>query len=128
MDGVSHGNVVAVAGAHRGWFIGHFIDDDTIRQANSVEVKWGTHSPGNTNAQYTVNKSATTLSILIRGKFRLCFQQGDRFEEVVLQNEGDYAIWLPGVYHNWIAQGEVDTVILTVRWPSIPSDQVDLQQ
>lgn len=127
MDSVSCGNI-ETAGDRRGWFIGHFIDDDAVRQANSVEVKWGIHPPGDSNVRYAANKSATTLSILIRGKFRLSFSEGNRVEEVFLKNEGDYAVWLPGVYHNWIAEGEADTVILTVRWPSIAGDQVELQQ
>lgn len=124
MDGVSRGNVGTVASTRRGWFIGHFIDEDVYRQADDFEVKWGVHLPGEQNVQYAANKSAKTVSILIRGKFRLLFQTGSQVEEVLLQNEGDYALWLPGVYHHWIAEGEKETIILTIRWPSVAGDQV----
>lgn len=63
---------------------------------------------------------ATTLSILIQGRFRLQFH--DR--EVVLCNPGDYALWLPGVPHIWSA--EAASTILTVRYPSKAGDSIEL--
>lgn len=127
MEGISQGNFVSISGGRQGWVIGHFIDEDILRRTDAVEVKWGIHLSGDSNAQYTANRSASTLSILIRGRFRLLFRVGMQVEEVLLKNEGDYALWLPGVYHNWIAEGEGNTVILTVRWPSTSGDQVEMQ-
>jgi quercetin dioxygenase-like cupin family protein len=36
-----------------------------------------------------------------------------------LEKEGDYAVWGPGIDHSWKA--EEDSILITVRWPSIPS-------
>ena len=38
--------------------------------------------------------------------------------DVVLAERGDYVVWGPGVDHSWCAEEE--SVVLTVRWPSIP--------
>jgi quercetin dioxygenase-like cupin family protein len=37
-------------------------------------------------------------------------------DSFVLEQEGDYAMWGPGIGHSWHA--EEDTVVITVRWPS----------
>ena len=39
---------------------------------------------------------------------------------VLLEREGDYALWPPGVAHDWLA--EEASVVVTVRWPSLPGD------
>jgi hypothetical protein len=35
-----------------------------------------------------------------------------------LEKEGDYVVWGPGIDHCW--QAEKDSIVITVRWPSIP--------
>ena len=111
-----------VEGASRwGWFIGHFLaPTDDLRSTPSLEVKWAVHQAGDGRSEWAMNVEATTLSILIRGRFRLQFQ--DR--EVLLSREGDYVLWSPGVPHYWSA--ESDCTILTVRWPSKPGDSVGM--
>jgi glyoxylate utilization-related uncharacterized protein len=118
---VIYGNA-AVEGANRwGWFLGHFITpDDDPRSTAAVEVKWGAHKAGEQRTEWAVNNEATTISILISGKLRLKFE--DR--EIILSREGDYVLWCPGEAHCWVA--ESDCTILTVRWPSKPSDSVAL--
>jgi quercetin dioxygenase-like cupin family protein len=37
---------------------------------------------------------------------------------VVLTRPGDYVLWGPGVDHSWLAEQE--SVVVTVRWPSLP--------
>ena len=61
----------------------------------------------------------TSLSILVRGRFRLTFPDG----EALLVTPGDYALWPPGVAHGWTA--EEDCVVVTVRWPSRRDDQAE---
>ena len=110
---VKFGNALGVADKHRGWFAGNFVGDDgDLQHSNEVEIKWGTHKAGDSRQEWSNNK-ATSMSILIHGRFRLNFIN----EEHILLNEGDYAIWAPGVSHTW--QAEEDTLILTVRWPSL---------
>jgi hypothetical protein len=115
------GNAPHLGTNHKGWFIGHFLEECSPRHSRDVEIKWGTHPKNETNEGFAANRTAHSLSILISGKFRLIFQVDDRAEEVLLEKPGDFALWNPGVPHNWKA--EEDTIILTVRWPSLPKDQ-----
>jgi quercetin dioxygenase-like cupin family protein len=114
-DAVRVGNARAEGGERRGWFVGHFLPAGDLRATEAVEVKWGIHPAGEARAGWVQESTATSLSILLRGRFRLRFP--DR--EVLLASEGDYALWAPDVPHHW--QAEEDSVVLTVRWPSRPS-------
>ncbi len=117
------GNAAVDGDEHRGWLLGHFLDrSDGVRAAEAVEVKWGVHPAGEERATAAVNATATTLSILVRGRFRITFPDG----ECLLAREGDYALWPPGTPHHWRA--EEDSVVLTVRWPSRPGDSLDLAE
>src|SRR2546427_161524 len=40
---------------------------------------------------------------------------GDR--GTALERPGDYVVWGPGIDHIW--QAEADSVVITVRWPSL---------
>jgi hypothetical protein len=51
--------------------------------------------------------------LLISGKFRVELPE----RSVLLAKQGDYVVF-HGVDHSWHA--EKDSVVLTVRWPSIP--------
>jgi hypothetical protein len=120
MNGVMTGNAGADGAARRGWFVGRFVDDDPYRQSHDIEVKWGVHPFGDSRTVASTESVARTVSILIRGRFHLTFHRGDTREEVVLEKEGDYALWLPGVAHTWVADDPDETVILSIRWPSLP--------
>ena len=78
----------SVEGANRwGWFLGHFITPtDDPRSTLVLEVKWGIHKAGDGRTQWATNVEATTLSILINGRFRLQFSE----QEFLLSREGDY--------------------------------------
>jgi hypothetical protein len=123
MEGVSHGNAKNVASS-RGWFIGFFVDNDPCRQTNSVEVKWGIHHTGRRDKAWEGNHTARSISILIQGRFRFEFRHDNETQEVWPEDPGDYAVWLPEVEHRGFA--EVDnTVMLTIRWPSVPGDHFE---
>jgi hypothetical protein len=114
---VIFGNAGAEGASRGGWFAGHFIaPEDDPRSTSILEVKWGVHKAGECRTQWAVNAEATTLSILVKGRFRLQFP----LQEILLVREGDYALWLPGVPHYWSA--EEDCTIVTVRWPSKSGD------
>ena len=112
----------SVEGANRwGWFLGHFITPtDDPRSTPLLEVKWGVHKAGDGRTQWATNVEATTLSILINGRFRLQFPE----QEFVLSREGDYVLWCPGVPHYWSA--EENSTVVTVRWPSKPEDSREI--
>lgn len=102
------------AGETRGWFIGHFVEpSESARHTEAVEVKWGVHAAGESRPTPAAGLEATTLSILVSGAFRVSFEG----QEVQLSRPGDYVLFPPGVPHAWVA--ETDSVVLTVRWPSL---------
>jgi hypothetical protein len=119
---VQIGNAADEGARHRDWFIGHFLDErDGLARTRDVEVKWGVHRAGDSQDEWTLNKTATTLSILINGQ-DLIMVGG---LEILLARPGDYALWAPGVPHRWRALK--DCTVLTVRWPSAEDDVVESQ-
>jgi hypothetical protein len=123
MEGIKCGNAIADGSPYNGWVVGRFIVDDAYRQTHDVEVKWGIHAMGEANDGFAADQVARTLSILIRGRLRLTFRRKGTSETVLLEKEGDYALWLPGMEHSWLAEAE-PTVVLTIRWPSFPAAQI----
>lgn len=119
--GIRTGNAAAEDPARYGWFVGHFLGaspGDDPRATSAVEVKWAVYAGGETRDGWGANREATTLAVLVRGRFRLRFPDRD----VLLAEEGDYALWKPGVPHHWTA--ETAAIVLSVRWPSVPEDSV----
>ena len=110
------GNAATDAEPYRGWFIGHFVAPELgLRASDAVEVKWGMHRLGETRHDWGASAHATSMSLLVRGAIRLVFADG---QEALLDEPGDYALWPPGISHRWQIEQD-DTVVLTVRWPSI---------
>jgi hypothetical protein len=112
-ENVYAGNAALDAIGDRGWLLGHFKPEGDVRHSLDVEIKWGMHPRGDTRAEWVRGEKRTALLILISGRFRVRFSEGD----VVLSNQGDYVVWGHGVDHSWHAEEE--SVVLTVRWPSV---------
>ena len=100
---------------YRGWFVGGFVKADDARATADVEVKWSLHPAGDTRPAWNPAEPATTLCLLVSGRFNLDFDT----ELVTLARPGDYAVWGPGMKHRWHALD--DSVVLTVHWPSLSS-------
>ena len=112
------GNVAGASKDTRGWFLGHFMTgDDNPLQTSELELKWYTHAKGETRSEWAPGNSVKTLNILIRGHFVLLFP--DR--EISLAEEGDYVLFGPGVAHSF--RSERESLVLTVRWPSLPPNK-----
>ena len=120
-DVIATGNALQDGGGERrGWFIGHFADpSDGLKSTSAVEVKWGVHARGEQKSALAHNLRAATLSVLVSGAFQVDFP--DQGQSITLRAPGDYVLFAPGVPHRWTALE--DTVILSVRWPSLPGDQ-----
>jgi hypothetical protein len=118
MDGVYVGKAAVDAADDSGWLLGHFKPEGDIRHSDDVEIKWGVHPRGERRAQWATGEKRTALLVLISGRFRMQFPGGD----VVLASQGEYVVWARGVDHSWYA--EEDSVVMTVRWPSIPGNKV----
>jgi mannose-6-phosphate isomerase-like protein (cupin superfamily) len=114
-DSVYVGRAVPDGIANQGWLLGHFMPPGELLHSKDVEVKWGVHPPGERRAAWATAETRTALLVLIRGSFDI--ELRDR--TVLLREPGDYVVWGPGQDHSWQA-GELETVVLTVRWPSLP--------
>jgi quercetin dioxygenase-like cupin family protein len=79
-----------------------------------LEVKWFTHAKGETRPEWSPASSVRTLNILVRGRFALLFPD----HEVLLEKEGDFVLFGPDIAHSF--RSEEESLVLTVRWPSIP--------
>jgi hypothetical protein len=70
---------------HRGWLIGHFLDEEEgVRASRDVEVKWGVHPAGEDRREWVTDEQRTMLPILVSGQLRLDLSVGS----VTLENEG----------------------------------------
>ncbi|MFD6872987.1 MULTISPECIES: signal peptidase I [unclassified Streptomyces] len=107
------------AATDRGWILGHFKPPGDPRHSEDVEIKWGVHPKGEERERWVTGERRTALQVLISGRFRLDFPG----RTVVLAEQGDYVVWGRGVDHSWYA--EEDSVVLTVRWPSVAGYRVD---
>lgn len=95
--------------------MGHFLSSEYgPRSTTALEIKWGVHLAGESRTEWGVSQQATTISILISGRFQIEFPG----QIVLLSQPGDYVLWLPGVAHTWLA--EAASTILSIRYPSIP--------
>ena len=110
------GNAYDDGAERRGWLIGHFIDPDTSPlHSTDVEIKWGTHQAGEERHEWTVAEEEvrTTMVMLLRGHFAVRLPDGDQ----EMKREGDFVVFGPGTSHSW--QAFDDSIVLTVRWPSV---------
>jgi hypothetical protein len=108
-----------------GWFVGQFVPLELgLRHQNDVELKWGIHPDGDKRSHPGANGNGTTISILIRGTLHVALHIGGEPQMVTLQKEGDYIIFGPDIVHSWEAVG--DTVIVSVRFPSVEVGQVTI--
>jgi mannose-6-phosphate isomerase-like protein (cupin superfamily) len=113
-ENVYVGHAEVDAAGDRGWLLGHFKPAGDPRHSEAVEIKWGVHPPGDERAQWVSGEERTALLILISGRFRVELPG----RSVLLAKQGDYVVWGHGVDHSWRA--EEASVVMTVRWPSVP--------
>ena len=112
-DKVYVGNASLDAAANRGWLLGHFMPGDDLRHSTDVEIKWGVHPPGDRRARWVTGETRTAMIVLVSGRFRIELPG----RSVLLAQPGDYLVF-HGIDHSWCAEEE--SVILGVRWPSVP--------
>lgn len=112
------GNAGVDGATNAGWLLGHFMPPGDVRHSTDVEVKWGVHPAGEARSRWATGERRTALLVLVSGRFRV--ELPDR--TVVLGEPGDYVLWGRGVDHSWYAERE--SVVLTVRWPSVPGYRV----
>ena len=107
------GNAAADAATDRGWLLGHFKPVDDARHSDDVEIRWAIHPRGDRRARWVAGEKRSALLLLISGRFRVELPG----RSVLLARQGDYVVF-HGVSHFW--QAEEASVVLAVRWPSVP--------
>ena len=116
----SFGNAQDDSAPFHDWLVGYFVPlSSGLRHSDDIEIKWGVHQKGAGDDQWTVNRMATSISILVSGVDQISLPH----RVFTLSNPGDYLIWGPGMPHRW--RTLEDSVVITVRWPSIADDNVD---
>ncbi len=93
--------------------MGHFAKGPL--RSSELELKWFTHPKGDSRPEWSPPSAVRTLNVLIRGRFVLVFP--DR--EVALEKEGDFVLFGPDLAHSFRSPEE--SLVLTVRWPSVPT-------
>ena len=106
-DQIYLGNATVDAPADRGWLLGHFKPAADPRHSEDVEIKWGIYARGDRRAQWVTDEKRTAVLILISGRFRV----------ELPARHGDYVVF-HGIGHSW--QAEEESVVISVRWPSVP--------
>ncbi|WP_424642022.1 signal peptidase I [Embleya sp. AB8] len=109
------------AALDRGWLLGHFKNADDPRHSEAVEIKWGVHPRGDERREWVRGEERTTFLLLVSGRFRIELPG----RSVLLEQQGDYVVWGRGVDHSWFAEEE--SVVVAVRWPSVPGYAVAQQ-
>lgn len=114
---IEFGNLEKKVESHNGWVIGYFIEKTSPLHSEDIEVKYHIAKKGEENESKSVASRSRSLTILVRGKFRIHFpKQGLTY---VLEKEGDFIFWDPFIEHGWDVLE--DSVLITVRWSSIPT-------
>jgi hypothetical protein len=106
------GNTGVDGAERRGWLVGPFMDSDDVRFSDQVEIKWGVHPAGDRREAWFEEEKRTTVVMLVSGRFRIDLSVGT----ALLAEQGDYAMWGPGIGHSWRAEEE--SVVVTIRWPA----------
>jgi len=117
MGEITSGNVKDITG-NRGWFIGNFIEDEKFN-SDEFEVKWASCRKGWTKGSVEASMNAKTMCILISGKFLFKFPEENK--KRIIDKEGDFVFWSPGTWYE--SEALEDSVLLVIRWPSIPGDK-----
>jgi mannose-6-phosphate isomerase-like protein (cupin superfamily) len=107
------GNAIVDGTASRGWLLGYFKPAGDALCSDDVEIKWAIHPQGETRTEWVTGENRSAVLILISGRFRVHLPE----RSILLTKQGDYVVF-HGINHSWHA--EQDSVVLAIRWPSIP--------
>jgi hypothetical protein len=115
------GNAGADALENHGWLLGYFKPCDDARHSDDVEVKWAIHPKGDQRSLWVAGEKRSALLPLVSGRFRVELPG----RKVLLAKQDDYVVF-HGLNHSWYA--EEASVVVAVRWPSVPGYSADQDQ
>jgi hypothetical protein len=119
MDKIVQGNLNQNDPKRRGWFARHFMDEGSPFKTDDFEMQWRKLKAGEEKPALGTQKVAKTIGILVYGKFEFNFP--DENKKITLSKEGEFVFFDAGVTHSW--KVHQDTLLISIRWPSIPGDQ-----
>lgn len=108
------GNYAHDAPAHRGWFVGTFIEEGAARTSD-VEIKYWEFPLGPTTHDTKVS-AIFECTVILSGKVR-----GTIDGENIVLSAGDYVAIEPGTPNNLVVEILEPSTGLTVKAPSDPS-------
>ncbi|MEB3318914.1 MAG: hypothetical protein VKO39_12350 [Cyanobacteriota bacterium] len=98
-------------------FLRHGSHPAGAQDVAGLALKWFAHSPADPTewGQGKPISTGRTLSLLAgEGAFELWFGQGEKEMRVLLEQPGDFALWGPGLAHQWrVIQ---PSLVVTLRW------------
>jgi hypothetical protein len=104
------------------WKVGHFAKRPNFK-TDKTEFQWVHEMLAGEHKKSTVYyQQSSTLTVLIEGKIEIIFPHSKNHPKVILKEHGAYNFFGPNVCHTWKAIKK--TTLVSVRWPSIPDDQV----
>jgi quercetin dioxygenase-like cupin family protein len=110
------GNAELAGSPTRGWFVGHFVKQRSLRATEAIEIKWGLHDAGE-RSPWKSQRGKKAVTLLLAGKFVVQVRSGRRTETFTLRSLGDFVVWEDDSEHRW--EAITNAVIITVRWPSV---------
>lgn len=119
MGKIIKGNLNQNDPKRRGWFAGNFMDEGSPFKTDAFELQWRKLKAGEEKTALGTQKVAKTIGILVYGKFEFSFP--DVNKKITIEKEGDFVYYDAGVTHSWKVLE--DTLLVSIRWPSIPNDQ-----
>jgi len=146
MEKIIQGNLNQNDPKRRGWFAGNFMDEDSPFKTDDFELQWRKLKAGEEKPNLGTQKVAKTMGILVYGKFEFNFPKENKLDpakggasgrvcrkgrssaasnysgkKITLEKEGEFVFFDAGVAHSW--KVIEDTLLVSIRWPSIPGDQ-----
>ncbi len=118
MNKIISGNLDQQIKSHpetKGWFLGHFMNQNPEFLCDDVELKWKTHKKGEKKTGLLAKTTAKTFTILISGK--LSFQYPELKQEIILSKLGDF-VFYDASQIGYKAEAIEDSLLLTIRYPS----------
>jgi len=112
------GNYKEEAKLRKGWFVGHFMDND-LRKRKEFEVKYWEFPPGKAYHEKKIQCCAFEITFLLKGKIDGIVDKG----RITLE-EGQYIIVPPKVMNGFPDNVFEYSEGLTIKIPSIPGDKI----
>ncbi len=99
----------------KGWFLGHFMDENPEFLSDDVELKWARHKKGEKKPGLLAKTATKTLTILISGKFFIQYPEFN--QEITLSKLGDF-VFYDASQTSHKAEVLEDSLLLVIRYPS----------